>query len=92
MPRRRVWEVDIEIVGPITISTDISFRQEKGFDQDQFYSNVILHREKLKAMGWYAKGRISNNTLDAFLAYWNAIEIAGTQYHTTTERTSGGRN
>lgn len=52
MPRRRVWEVDIEIVGPITISTDISFRQEKGFDQDQFYSNVILHREKLKAMGW----------------------------------------
>jgi len=43
-------------------------------------------------MGWYTKGRISNNTLDAFLAYWNAIEITGTQYHTATERTSGGRN
>lgn len=42
MPRRKIWEVDIDINGPIAISRDISFKQEKGFDQDQFYSNIKL--------------------------------------------------
>lgn len=173
MPRRKVWEVAIDIVGPISISKDISFKQEKGFDEDQFYSNIILKNEKvgvtatvtayadsseiaktaalvflgrmtdilvidnniplilqdnenrakyldrastrrllekedfiaafnvariletnhpmlLKSIGWYSKGIISNNTLDSFLAYWNAIEITGTKYHTETERTPSG--
>lgn len=173
MPRRKVWEVDIDIIGPIAISNDISFKQEKGFDQDQFYSNITLSNKKfgvtstvtayadsseiaktvafvflgrmvdilildndiplalqdhnnrigyaeqaitrrnlikedfiaafniarrleiehpmlLKAIGWYAKGKVSNNTLDSFLAYWNAIEITATKYHTPTPRTSKG--
>lgn len=173
MPRRKVWEVDIDIIGPVAISGDISFKQEKGFDQDQFYSDIKLnnsqigiistvtayadnseiaktaafvffgrmvdiliidndiplilqthesqlrHTEKsstrrtltkedfvaafnvarrlelehpilLKAIGWYSKGKVSNNTLDSFLAYWNVIEITATQYHTQTDRTENG--
>lgn len=173
MPRRKIWEVVIDIVGPISISKDIIFKQEKGFDEDQFYSNIILKNEKvgvtatvtayadsseiaktaalvflgrmtdilvidnniplilqdnesraqylgrssarrllekeefiaafnvarrleidhprlLKAIGWYAKGKNSNNTLDSFLAYWNAIEITGIEYHTDTERAKNG--
>ncbi len=173
MPRRKVWEVAIDIVGPISILKDLSFQQEKGFDEDQFYSNIILKNENvgvtttvtayadsreiaktaalvflgrmidilvidnniplilqdnekrtkyvdkastrrlleledfiaafnvarrletdhpmlLKSIGWYAKGKISNNTLDSFLAYWNAIEITGMEYHTVTERTRNG--
>jgi len=168
-----VWEVDIDIIGPISISGNISFKQEKGFDQDQFYSDIKLsnsqigiystvtayaensdiaktvafvflgrmvdvlsldndiplilsahdriakhlvksstrrtldktdviaafnvarrleieHPILLKAIGWYSKGKTSNNTLDRFLAYWNAIEITATKYHTETERTHNG--
>lgn len=48
------------------------------------------HPILLKAIGWYSKGKVSNNTLDSFLAYWNAIEITATQYHTQTERTRNG--
>ena len=173
MERRKIWAVDIDIVGPITISNVINFRQEKGFDQDQFYSNIILqnaeygvaatvtayaesaeiakmaafvflgrmtdvlvfdngislslydhgelsgsfnqnstrrllaeeefvaafniarkleqeHHYLLKAIGWYAKGMNSNNTLDAFLSFWNAIEISGEHYHTHTDRSESG--
>lgn len=174
MPKRKIWEVDIDIVGPISISTNINFKQEKGFDEDQFYSNIILRNQNvgvtaivtayadsseiaktaalvflgrmtdilvidsniplilqdhenrvkyqdrafttrrflekedfiaafntarileandpmlLKSIGWYSKGKSSNNTLDSFLAYWNAIEITATKYHTRTERTKSG--
>ena len=44
----------------------------------------------LRAIGWYSKGKISNNALDAFLSYWNAIEIAASKYHTQTDRTKSG--
>lgn len=42
MPIRKIWEVEIDVVGPITIESQISFRQKKGFDEDQFYSNITL--------------------------------------------------
>lgn len=170
---RKVWEVDIDIIGPISISGNINFKQEKGFDQNQFYSDIKLSDSRigicstvtayadnsdiaktvafvffgrmvdvlaldndiplillehdritnhitkattrrtlekedfivafnvarrleieqprlLKAIGWYSKGKTSNNTLDRFLAYWNAIEITAKKYHTQTERTSKG--
>jgi hypothetical protein len=170
---KKVWEVDIDIIGPISISGNINFKQEKGFDQDQFYSDIklsnsqlgiystvtayadnsdvaktaafvflgrmvdvlsldndiplilsthdrianhlvksttrrsldktdfiaafnvarrleITHPILLKAIGWYSKGKTSINTLDRFLAYWNAIEITATKYHTETERTPNG--
>lgn len=173
MPRRRIWEVDIDIIGPITIMEDFSFKQEKGYDTEQFYSNIALrnksfgisatltayadnidiaktvafvflgrmvdvlildndlaltlqehgnhivsrvqsvarrqftkddfelafkvarkleqeHRALLKAIGWFSKGKISNNTLDSFLSYWNVIEIVGKAYHSETERTNSG--
>ena len=173
MNRRKIWEVDIDIIGPISIADNISFKQVKGFDEDQFYSNVVLRKEEygvattvtayadnaeiartaafvflgrmvdilafdndislamadhrsvanirgrnptrrtlttdeictafnfarqleieqpilLRAIGWYSKGKISNNALDAFLSYWNAIEIAASKYHTQTNRTESG--
>ena len=175
MPMRKIWEVNIDVVGPIAVENQISFRQKKGFDEDQFYSNIMLrtadygieskltayaenmelaqiaayvffgrmidilafnnqipltmhdhesvtthvfksvcgvkrmftdtefvmafkmsrrleveHPRILKAIGWYAKGLNSNNALDSFLSYWNAIEIIGTHYYTPTDRTSLG--
>ncbi|MDK2813836.1 MAG: hypothetical protein PWQ08_1091 [Clostridiales bacterium] len=173
MARRKIWEVDIDIIGPISIEEDISFEQEKGYDEEKFYSHISLRDESfgisatltayadsiefaktvafvylgkmldvliidndlplmlqehenqliskrkfnerrqfkkdelimafkvarklekeqkvlLKAIGWYSKGKISNNTLDSFLSYWNAIEIVGKEYHTENEKTRKG--
>lgn len=170
---RKIWEIDFDVVGPISISREIVFRQEKGFDQHQFYSDIKLNRSAfglsatitayadnieiaetiayvyfgrmrdvlalvndipiqlykhegtfsnkgrfvsrrllsksdiisafkmarrfeleqpklLRAIGWYSKGKISQNTFDQFLAYWNVIEILGKEFHTQTERTQLG--
>lgn len=173
MSNRKIWEVDFDVVGPITISNQINFRQEKGFDQHQFYSDIrltkspygikstitayadniniaetvayvyfgrmrdvlslendipiLLYKHEgvfnnqrnfvsrrilnksdiitafnmarrfeieqprlLRSIGWYSKGKISQNTFDRFLAFWNVIEILGKQFHTETERTASG--
>lgn len=170
---RRIWEVDFDVVGPISIANEITFRQEKGFDQHQFYSDIRLSKSPfgikatitayadnisiaetvayvyfgrmrdvlslendipiqlykhegafanqkkfvsrrllsksdiisafkmarrfeleqpklLRAIGWYSKGKISQNTFDQFLAYWNVIEILGKEFHTHTDRTQNG--
>lgn len=170
---RRIWEVDFDVVGPISIANEITFRQEKGFDQHQFYSDINLRKKPfgiaatitayadnisiaetvayvyfgrmrdvlslendipiqlykhegafanqknfvsrrllsksdiisafkmarrfeleqpklLRAIGWYSKGKISLNTFDQFLAYWNVIEILGKEFHTHTDRTQNG--
>lgn len=50
----------------------------------------IDHPKILRAIGWYSKGNISQNTFDQFLAYWNVIEIIGKSYFTETERTNDG--
>lgn len=170
---RKIWEIDFDVVGPISITKEITFRQEKGFDQHQFYSDIRLNKSTygiqatitayadniniaetvayvyfgrmrdvlvlvndipiqlykhegvfankvsfanrrllsksdiisafkiarrfeleqpklLRAIGWYSKGKISQNTFDQFLAYWNVIEILGKEFHTHTERTQSG--
>lgn len=169
----KIWEVDFDVVGPISIVNEITFRQEKGFDQHQFYSDIRLTKSTygikatitayaenisiaetvayvyfgrmkdvlaleddipiqlykhegafanrnsyvsrrllnkseiisafkmarrleveqpklLRAIGWYSKGKISQNTFDQFLAYWNVIEILGKEFHTHTDRTQNG--
>lgn len=50
----------------------------------------VEHPRILKAIGWYVKGINSNNALDSFLSYWNAIEIIGTHYYTPTDRAKSG--
>ncbi len=50
----------------------------------------IDHPKILRAIGWYSKGNISQNTFDQFLAYWNVIEIIGKNYFTDTTRTNHG--
>lgn len=173
MPRRRIWEVDFNVVGQITIRSDISFRQEKGFDRHQFYSDIKLRKSThgikasitayadssttaetvacvyfgrmidvlafennipitlftydglntkelnrlsrrqldksdfieafmiarrletndpklLRSMGWYTKGKITENALDKFLAYWNVIEILASEYHSPIRRQNKG--
>lgn len=170
---RRIWEVDFDVVGPISITNEITFRQEKGFDQHQFYSDIKLTKSAygikatvtayadnisiaetvayvyfgrmrdvlalendipiqlykhegafanqksyasrrllnksdiisafkmarrleveqpklLRAIGWYSKGKETQNTLDRFLAYWNVIEILGKEFHIHTDRTQNG--
>lgn len=152
----KIREIDFDVVGPITIASEVTFRQEKGFDQHQFYSDIRLKKSTygikatitayadtiniaetvayvyfgrmrdvlalendisiqlyrhegafanqgsfvsrrlltksdiisafkmarrfeheqpklLRAIGWYSKGKISQNTFDQFLAYWNVI-------------------
>lgn len=173
MSNYKIWEIDFDVVGPISIINPINFRQEKGFDQHQFYSDIRLSKSPygiratitayadniniaetvayvyfgrmrdvlslendipillykheggfnnqrsfvrrrllnksdiitafnmarrfeieqpklLRSIGWYSKGKISQNTFDNFLAFWNVIEILGKQYHNETERTASG--
>lgn len=44
--RRITWEVELEVIGEITIENAIKLRQEKGFDLDQFYSNIKIVNSK----------------------------------------------
>ncbi|QAS52322.1 methylamine utilization protein MauJ [Halobacillus litoralis] len=44
MDNRKVWEIDFDVIGPITIKDEINIRQEKGFDQHQFYSDIKLKK------------------------------------------------
>lgn len=46
MDRRRIWEVDIDIIGAVMITENISFKQQKGYDKEQFYSNISLQNQK----------------------------------------------
>lgn len=42
---RRIWEVDFDVIGPISIERKIQFKQEKGFDPyDPFYSDIELSK------------------------------------------------
>jgi hypothetical protein len=40
----------------------------------------------LRALGWYRKGLYTEDILDSFLAFWNAIEIVAGKYHPKNER------
>lgn len=43
MRMRKIWEVDFNIIGPLTLEREVQFKQEKGFDhQQQFYSDINL--------------------------------------------------
>lgn len=44
MCNRKIWEIDFDVVGTIAIASEITFRQEKGFDQHQFYSDIRLKK------------------------------------------------
>ncbi|WP_432356961.1 hypothetical protein [Sporosarcina sp. UB5] len=59
-----------------------AFKMARVFESDE--------PKLLRAIGWYSKGKLSNNTFDQFFSYWNVIEIIGSCYHTPTERTKSG--
>ncbi|KDN57502.1 methylamine utilization protein MauJ [Exiguobacterium sp. AB2] len=61
---------------------------ELAFKKARFYEKH--HPKLLQAMGWYSKAKLSTNAYDQFFAYWNAIEILGTAYHTETAKTKSG--
>lgn len=44
----------------------------------------------LRALGWYRKGLYTEDVLDSFLAYWNAIEIVAGKYHPDTKEAEKG--
>lgn len=170
---RKIWEIDFDVIGPISIEKNFDFKHAKGFDYHQFYSDIKitksslgfkatitaiadtleiaeivanvyfgrmrdvlsvnndipiqLHKNEgrfnttknfrsrrkltesdiltafnmarvfeseqpklLRAIGWYSKGKLSNNTFDQLFSFWNVIEIIGGHYHTPTPRTRGG--
>lgn len=44
--------------------------------------NWANHRSSfLRALGWYRKGLTTNDPLDRFLAFWNAMEIVASRYY-----------
>lgn len=45
----------------------------------------------LKALSWYAKGKVSSNPIDRYFSYWNVIEMIGKEYHTSTKRNEGDK-
>lgn len=40
----KIWEIDFDVIGPVSIERDIRFKQEKGFDHHQFYSDIALSK------------------------------------------------
>lgn len=44
----------------------------------------------LRALGWYRKGLYTEDIMDSFLAYWNAIEIIAAEYHPINDNTKKG--
>lgn len=39
---RRTWQIDFDLIGPLSIVTNPSLRQPKGFSNHQFYSDVSI--------------------------------------------------
>lgn len=67
------------------------------FRKDGFKSAFNLSRSLeieqpkiLRAIGWYSKGKITQNKFDQFLAYRNVLEIVGKEYHISNEYTIKG--
>ncbi|MBK6701431.1 MAG: hypothetical protein IPG55_16405 [Saprospiraceae bacterium] len=44
----------------------------------------------LRAVGWFRKGKLTQDPSDKFLAFWNAIEVVAAKYHTKTDKTKKG--
>gem|GEM_PF-744270 len=44
----------------------------------------------LRAIGWFRKGKLTQDPFDKFLAFWNAIEVVATTYHTKNEKAKKG--
>lgn len=60
---------------------------------DAFYEARLLSLAEptfLRALGWYRKGLCTDDALDSFLAYWNAIEIVAGKYHPDNEEARRG--
>lgn len=65
---RIVWEVDFDVMGPISINNEIVFHQEKGFHFHQFYSDIKLRKSPYGIAA-------------TITAYANTSEIAETVAH-----------
>jgi hypothetical protein len=88
---------------PLYLSYTGSHDSREGFSERRFVPEHEWHdafREArllaltestfLRALGWYRKGLYSNDALDSFLAYWNAIEIVAGKYHPNREEARKG--
>lgn len=64
---------------------DVKRRIEQDEIENAFREAHVLGRGSpsfLRSLGWYRKGLTTDDPLDKFLAFWNAIEIvAGKYYH-----------
>jgi hypothetical protein len=43
---RIVWEVKLDIIGPVKVDSHIQLIKEKGFDLDQFYSYILIKNSR----------------------------------------------
>lgn len=60
----------------------------RSFDEARLL--LFTERPFLNAVSWYRKGLTSENPIDKYLAYWNAIEVLGSNYHIKSEKTKLG--
>ena len=44
---RKIWEIDFDVIGPISIEKNFNFKYEKGFDLQQFYSDIKITKSTL---------------------------------------------
>jgi hypothetical protein len=57
---------------------------EPGEIENAFYEAHHLGRTNpsfLRSLGWYRKGLMTDDPLDKFLAFWNAIEVVAAEYY-----------
>jgi hypothetical protein len=65
-------------------SHEVKRRIEQGEIEKAFSEAHLLGRGSpsfLRSLGWYRKGLTTDDPLDKFLAFWNAIEIVASKYY-----------
>ncbi len=61
---------------------------EEAFGLSRTYT---VHRPVFtRALGWYRKGRTTENPIDKFMAFWLSLESIGSKYSQANERTKRG--
>jgi hypothetical protein len=54
---------------------------ERAFDEAGRFAGAKQARPYFRSLGWYRKGLLTEDPLDKFLAFWNAITIVAGKYY-----------
>jgi hypothetical protein len=82
-----------ETTPPRTDAHNVRRVVEQSEWRDAFYEARLLalaEPDFLRALSWFRKGMTTEDPIDSFLAFWNAIEIVAGKYHKPDKRTKQG--